>query len=164
MTGNGPMRSALEAKVHSLPSDLRFKFLGLVDDPAPYFALYDIFVLPSHLDGRPVALLEALSAGCAVVASSVGGIPAVLEGTGAGILCPAGDAGAFVRAIRQLISDRQKLREMKRAAAESARKVFSEEKMVAGYAEAIEAAITIKRAGGDVPSQGVTLPEKASQK
>jgi len=145
MTGNGPIRNSVEAKVRNLPPNVRFKFMGMVDDTEPYFALYDIFVLPSRLDGRPLALLEALSSGCAIVASNVGGIPAILEDTDAGILCAPGKAAAFVKAIRQLVSDPQKLRDMKRAAANAAKEKLSETRMADAYAEAIEAAILIKR-------------------
>ncbi|MGG6897391.1 glycosyltransferase [Rhizobium sp. BR 315] len=150
MTGDGPMRNAVEAKVRNLPLNVRFKFMGMVDDTEPYFALYDIFVLPSRMDGRPLALLEALSSGCAIVASNVGGIPAILEGTDAGILCAPGKAAAFAKAIRQLISNPQKLRDMKRAAANAAKERLSETRMANSYAEAIEAAILIKRQKNDL--------------
>jgi glycosyltransferase involved in cell wall biosynthesis len=145
MTGNGPMRSAVEAKVRALPSNIRFKFMGMVDDPIPYFALYDIFVLPSRLDGRPLALLEAMSSGCAIVASNIGGVPAIIAGSGAGILCAPGQVDEFVDAIRELISDPKKLFSMKQLAAEFARTTLSETRMADAYAEAIEAAILTKR-------------------
>ncbi len=145
MTGGGPLKGAVEAEIKKLPADARFQFMGLVDSTREYFATYDIFVLPSRIDGRPIALLEALASGCAVVASDVGGIPAILCDSGAGILCRPANTSDFIAAIRSLISDRAKLALMKSAARETARQMLSERQMGASYEAALESAIEFKR-------------------
>jgi glycosyltransferase involved in cell wall biosynthesis len=66
----------------------------------------DLFVLPSYNEGLPVALLEALAAGLAVVATPVGGIPEVVLDGHNGFLVPCGDAGALADRLALLADDR----------------------------------------------------------
>jgi glycosyltransferase involved in cell wall biosynthesis len=63
-----------------------------------------IFCLPSHAEGLPLALLEAMAAGKAIVASAVGAIPEVLA-PDAGLLVPPRDVDALVAALEQLLAD-----------------------------------------------------------
>lgn len=80
-----------------------------------------VFCLPSHVEGLPMALLEAMAAGKAVVASRVGAIPeAVVEGEN-GVLVPAQDSGALAVALARVLADaelRQRLGRRARATVE----------------------------------------------
>jgi len=148
MTGAGPLEGRIRSQLKTLPAGTRLEFLGLVDDVVDYFSLYDIFVLPSRIDGRPVALLEALASGCAVVASSVGGVPGLISDAEAGVLCPPGEAAAFAAAIRALARDPEGLAQMKLRAHAAAQRIMSADQTGQAYLEAIEAAIAIKRGRG----------------
>lgn len=64
-----------------------------------------IFVMPSRSEGLPMALLEAMAYGMAVIATAVGGIPELVEDDGDGILVPAEDPAALAAALARLLAD-----------------------------------------------------------
>jgi glycosyltransferase involved in cell wall biosynthesis len=64
-----------------------------------------IFVLPSYAEGMPIALLEAMSWGLAVIASSVGGIPQLITSDLNGLLVAPGDIDGLAAAITRLMSE-----------------------------------------------------------
>jgi glycosyltransferase involved in cell wall biosynthesis len=64
-----------------------------------------LFALPSHAEGLPMALLEAMSWGLPVVTTPVGGIPQVVRDGETGLLVPAGDPAAIAAALDRLLAD-----------------------------------------------------------
>jgi glycosyltransferase involved in cell wall biosynthesis len=64
-----------------------------------------IFLLPSHAEGMPMALLEAMSWGLPVIATPVGGIPQVVDHEVSGLLVAAGDIEALAGQIERLLAD-----------------------------------------------------------
>jgi glycosyltransferase involved in cell wall biosynthesis len=89
LVGDGPELPRVLRLAAGLPN---VSLVGAAEDPAPYFAAADVFVLPSDAEGMSNALLEAMAAGCACVATDVGENRDLL---GAGSASPAD--GAFVR-------------------------------------------------------------------
>jgi glycosyltransferase involved in cell wall biosynthesis len=108
--GEGPERANLQKKVDLLGCGDRIHFLGFVNDPRIYLAKAAIFVLPSHREAFGLALAEAREAGCAVVATNVGGIPEVLEQGRRGILLPAKNPIELGRVVVELLSNPAMLR------------------------------------------------------
>jgi glycosyltransferase involved in cell wall biosynthesis len=78
---------------------------GVVDQVPDLLASFDLFVLPSLSEGMSNALLEAMAAGRAIVATKVGGNAENLEQGNAGLLVPAGDVEALRDAVARLITD-----------------------------------------------------------
>ncbi len=70
----------------------------------------DVFVLASEDEGMPMSILEAMAAGLPIVATTVGGIPEMLENEGSALLVPPRDPGALAEALARLAGDK-KLRE-----------------------------------------------------
>jgi glycosyltransferase involved in cell wall biosynthesis len=100
----------------------------------------DIFCLPSHWEGSPLSLLEAMAAEMAVVATSVGQVPDVLDYGRAGMIVPPHSPVELARAIKRLISDSTLRKRLGRAARSRVEKEYGLEKRlhalyldVAGY-------------------------------
>lgn len=92
-----------------------------------------MFVLPSHTEGFPNVVLEAMSMGAPVIATSVGAIPEMLA-RGAGVLVPPNDVTALVSAMRETLSDPHKL-QMGERARERAEEKYSIEAVVSQYVD-----------------------------
>jgi glycosyltransferase involved in cell wall biosynthesis len=107
---------------------------GEVPDSYPYLERADVFVLPSRSEqSGSLALLEALQAGCAVVASRVDGIPEdVTEGASA-LLVEPGDPSALAAALKRLLGDP----ELRRRLAAGARRRFEERFSASAFAAAL---------------------------
>jgi glycosyltransferase involved in cell wall biosynthesis/peptidoglycan/xylan/chitin deacetylase (PgdA/CDA1 family) len=97
--GYGELDSELQEQCERLGLRSKTTFRGWSRDVAGYLSGIDLFVLPSLSEGLPLTLLEAMAAGVPAVASAVGGIPEVIERSGAGWLCPPGDILALAGAI-----------------------------------------------------------------
>lgn len=122
MTGAGPMTELIMKKIQELSMGARFEFAGLVDDVDQYLALYDVLVLPSRFDGRPLVVMEALACGVPVIASDVGGLADLVSDGVNGYLVPPADATTIADRIVRLVENRPLLATMK----EGARKLAEE--------------------------------------
>jgi glycosyltransferase involved in cell wall biosynthesis len=107
IVGDGPFRQECEALGRNLGVDGRVRYLGWRRDIPDILASLDLVALPTVMDfeGTPVALIEALAAGRAVVATDVGGVADVVKEGCTGLLVPPGDADALASAIGRLLGD-----------------------------------------------------------
>ncbi len=80
VAGDGPLHADVVARVCALGLGESVRLLGWVEDLAPLFGASDVVALTSENEGTPVALIEAMAAGCAVVATRAGGIPDLRPG------------------------------------------------------------------------------------
>jgi glycosyltransferase involved in cell wall biosynthesis len=86
-----------------------------------------VFVLPSTSEGLPMALLEAMAYGLAIVATDVGGVPDVLSDGGDALVVPAGDPAALAAALSRLVADGELRERLGAAARERAQRLNAEE-------------------------------------
>ncbi|HYV98122.1 MAG TPA: glycosyltransferase family 4 protein [Gemmatimonadaceae bacterium] len=103
------------------------------NDVADLQALADVFVMPSYREGMPMAVLEAMVAGNAIIASGVGGIPEAVTDGREGVLVPPGDVDALAGALRALLSDRARRQALGEAARARAHQHFTVSVMADTY-------------------------------
>lgn len=103
IVGDGELRQALEEQVRAAGLANRVHFTGWRLDLATVLGDLDVVALTSLNEGTPVALIEALAAQCAVVATDVGGVRSVIVDRRTGLLVSAGDHGTLARALKELI-------------------------------------------------------------
>ncbi len=105
LVGDGPSRSELESAAAKLPARVIVRFHGFRSDLPELLPGADLVVLPSKNEGMSLALIEAMAAGCAIVATSVGGTPDLITHDVTGILVPGDDPRALAEGISRALSD-----------------------------------------------------------
>ena len=105
IVGDGPERATLAAAVRSCGFEKDVVFAGQQSEVRPYYAMAEVFVLPSHSEGSPNVLLEAMAAGVAIVATTVGGVPEMIEDNQSALLVPANNPSGLSAAISRLLTD-----------------------------------------------------------
>ena len=103
--GQGPDADEIAGLHKRLGLGPRFRLLGYREDPVRFLTAADLFVLASHHEGLPVALMEALALGIPVVATAVGGIPEMIEDGVEGLLVPPRRPEALAGAVERLVAD-----------------------------------------------------------
>jgi glycosyltransferase involved in cell wall biosynthesis len=98
---------------------------------APFYAIADIFVLPSLSEGSPNALLEAMAAGLPIVATDAGGISEIAADDVNALLVPPCDADALARAVAALLADPARCERLARVAQLTVRRDYTPEQRAA---------------------------------
>lgn len=145
LIGSGGLRDELQRLAGRLGVESSVDFLGMRTDVPECLAALHCFVLPSFNEGMGRALVEAMAAARPVVASRVGGIPAIVEDRRTGFLVPPGDPEALAAAVAELIAQPELARRLGLAARERIDAAFS----VPGMVRAVESVYdeALKRAG-----------------
>jgi glycosyltransferase involved in cell wall biosynthesis len=105
--GDGPERQRIVRTAASLGVDQQIVLVGHVTDVRRYYALADLLVLPSHSEGSPNVLLEAMTSRLPVVATAVGGVPEIVHHDDSALLVEPRDPRAMASAISRLLLDKQ---------------------------------------------------------
>lgn len=105
---NKPVEKAIrgKAKLSSIEDKITFhgrKKLGM--ELNAMYRMADIYIMPSHHEGFPRTIWEAMANGLPVIATSVGGIPEILEDHETAVLIAPKSAESIVSAVKKLISD-----------------------------------------------------------
>ena len=101
-------------------------FAGFVEDVPRMMASMDVFVLPSHREGMPRTVIEAMASGKPVVATNIRGCREEVEDGITGLLVPVNDPQALAKAITTILSDPELARQMGEAGRKRAEEMFDE--------------------------------------
>lgn len=105
LVGEGPLEQELRELAMSMGIADRVILTGPRNDVAALLPAFDVFALPSLTEGLSIALLEASSAGLAIVASDVGGNPEIVHDGTTGRLFPPADGSALLAVLGELLAD-----------------------------------------------------------
>ena len=103
--GSGPAEDELRTQCRELGVAEKVTFLGWQQDLESVFRRWDVFCLPSLEEGFGLAALEAMASGLPVIATSVGGLPEIVEDGVTGCLVPPSDPRALAASLRKLLHD-----------------------------------------------------------
>ena len=146
IAGDGPDRQWLEAESHAMTQSGFMSYVGVVQSAADSLGHVDVLVMPSRNEGMPYVLLEAMAAGCAVVAFGVGGIPEVIAAPTLGVVVQPGDADGLTAALGRLCDSLAEARSIGRAAADHVREHYALRTRLPSILQAY--ALDVKRAPG----------------
>jgi glycosyltransferase involved in cell wall biosynthesis len=144
--GDGPLRQTVEAAAREPSSGGSVVMKGYTSDPDAALRKGGVFLLTSRasVDGgyenSPYAVLEAMRAGRAIVATSVGDVPRMLAHGAAGILVQPGDAASVAAGLRSVLADQTRRERLGSAAAARVRADYGLESMIDSTIAAYEQA------------------------
>ena len=128
--GDGPFRTELEKLAVDLGIGESVEFMGFQSDVLSIVADFDLFVLTSTRETFGLTLVEALSLGVPVVASRVGGIPEIIDGSTTGLLAEPRDQDDIAEKICSLLEDRDFARQLGKNGYEYVKEHFGSDRMV----------------------------------
>lgn len=88
IVGDGPLKADVEDRCRALQLQGRVHLVGLQTNVKPWLSAMDVYLMTSKFEGLPIALLEAMSMGCAIAATDAGGIKEVIRNNVDGLLVP----------------------------------------------------------------------------
>jgi len=145
LAGDGPLRADLESLAGECGVGHRVRFLGWTENLAALYATLDICALSSSNEGTPVAIIEAMAAARAVVATAVGGVPDVVDDGRTGILVEPDNAEAFAAALGHLARNPTERLRLGAAARREVARRFSPDRLVDDIDRLYQEALAEKR-------------------
>jgi glycosyltransferase involved in cell wall biosynthesis len=127
LVGDGIERNNIERAAAAAGVLEHIVFAGHRRDVHPFYAMADIFVLPSHSEGSPNVLLEAMAAGLPSVATAVGGVPETVQDRRTALVVPPREPERLARAIAELVERPDLARTLAAAASADVIQRFSPE-------------------------------------
>jgi glycosyltransferase involved in cell wall biosynthesis len=129
VVGDGVLRPAMEDYAHALGLANRVMFTGWRRDLPVIYPDLDALVISSNNEGTPVSAIEAMAAGCPVVATRVGGLPDLIADGETGFLVPPRDPAALAIRILELLRERDTASRISKAAQATVAERFGVERL-----------------------------------
>ncbi len=142
LVGDGPERHRIERLIDSLDLKGHVLLTGFRSDVPNLLRCSDVVVLCSETESAPLTLLEGMSSGLPVVATSVGGIPEIVEDGVNGFLIPPKHPEAIAERILQLNSDKKLRARLGKEARRTVLERYTADKVVGQYLEVYEKVVT----------------------
>jgi glycosyltransferase involved in cell wall biosynthesis len=149
--GKKSIQRKIQRQVQELNLGGQVEFLGQVANMPELLASQRFFVLSTHYEGMPLALLEAMAAGCACIGTDVVGVREVIQDRQNGLLVPEQDSSALAAALEQLLGDPEQAARLGASARQQAERDFDLAHTHAKYSE------LFKRLWQAVTPRGSTL-------
>jgi glycosyltransferase involved in cell wall biosynthesis len=127
---DGQEKAKLDAMIKENKLEDKVFLAGYLENASEYLKAFNVFVLPSIKEGLPYAILEAGSASLAVVATTVGGIPEIVEDMKSGILIQPRNSRELAHAISFMIEHPEERKRYGNTLKERVSTIFSIEKMI----------------------------------
>jgi glycosyltransferase involved in cell wall biosynthesis len=157
IAGDGPIRAQLEERVRDLGVADRVVFVGFREDIADLLAASDLIVLPSLREGLSIALLEAMAAGRAIVATSIGSHRELASQAKIAWLVPPSDPNALCASILEAGRNPEQMLRYGTNARALFESHYTEDRMLSSYqqlySELLEQKCSAKTDGGAPPTQ-----------
>ncbi len=146
--GEGPYKAELEKQINKSKVNDYIEFLGSLpsSEIVKYHNYADVFILPSlanktGTEALGLALMEAMSSGCAVIGTDIGGIPSLIKNSHNGILVPQKDSKELAKAVIMLLRNRKKAETIGKNASNFIRRNYSWDKVGKEFIKIYEKAI-----------------------
>lgn len=120
IVGDGPERESLRSLVSQCGMEQRVTLAGFQHDTKPYYAMATVVAVPSHSEGSPNVVLEAMAAGLPIAANRVGGVPEILQEGVTGLMVQARNPEAMAQAMLRILLDEELRKRLGSAARERA--------------------------------------------
>jgi glycosyltransferase involved in cell wall biosynthesis len=132
IVGDGPERPALQGLAASLGVADRVAFAGHHQDPAPFYARFDVFALSSDTEQMPLSVIEAMASGLPVVATDVGDVKRMVAAENTPFVT-ALDDGALAAALAGMVAGRDLRHRIGGANLTKAQREFDQDAMFAAH-------------------------------
>ena len=131
--GGGSEEALIRTEGENAGITSRLILTGRLADTAPYYSVFDLLAISSDTEQMPLALLEAMASGCAVVSTNVGDCSAILKADGPPVIAQRGDAATLAACIRTLRNDPTSRSRLGSANRARCLEVYPTQRMVEAY-------------------------------
>jgi glycosyltransferase involved in cell wall biosynthesis len=144
IVGGGPAEEELKKQVSDRNIKDRFTFTGWRLDAWGILQLFDVFLLTSKLEGMPIVLLEAMASRKPIVATSVGGVPEMVDHDKTGFIVQNRDPGEVRKYVLAILKDKELKEKLGNHSVETYERKFRAEPMVQAYQHLYESILLKK--------------------